>query len=429
MTAEADAPGRPVESRLGEEGDWIVFFGEDWGRHNSTGQYLAAALARSKNVLWVNSLGLRSPRLTPADSMRVLVKLGQYLASRFRRSRGTITGNGDATPAVLVASPIAVPYLRLRSVRRLNRWLVGRYLRRFMDACHVRDPVVVTACPSPVDVIDDLSPVARIYYCADEHSELPGMDTRLVQALETELLGKVDVVLATSRALHAAKSAQHDHVVFFPHGVNYGHMRRALDAGAVPEDLTDVTGRMVGYVGLIGEHLDLPLIQAVADGLPEATLVMIGPVDPAVGPLPSAPNLRYLGRKPYDTLPGYLARFDACILPWNTGARNRFANPTKVREYLAAGCPVVSVPHAEVVGFGEDVRIASDADGFVRALRELLYDAAARPRRVISDAMAPHDWTRRAADLLALVSQLEERAAPPGPRTEAPQPGGARKSG
>jgi len=50
----------------------IVIFGEDWGRHPTSTQALAAELARERRILWVNSVGLRRPRA--GDLRRLLGK-------------------------------------------------------------------------------------------------------------------------------------------------------------------------------------------------------------------------------------------------------------------------------------------------------------------------------------------------------------------
>jgi glycosyltransferase involved in cell wall biosynthesis len=56
-----------------------------------------------------------------------------------------------------------------------------------------------------------------------------------------------------------------------------------------------------------------------------------------------------LGRRDYRDLPAYCARFDAALLPFRINPMTRSINPIKLREYLAAGLPVVSTPLPEVI--------------------------------------------------------------------------------
>lgn len=382
---------------------WIVFFGEDWGRHNSTGQYLATSLAKHYRLVWVNSIGLRAPKLSVSDFRRVVGKFMQFSASLVRRRQ--FEPGQEKNHGIVVATPLALPLLRYRWVRWLNRRLVRRYLSKILEEHHVERPVVITACPATVDVLDDIPASIKVYYCADEHSELPGMDRQLVQALEAELLSKMDMVIATSKELVIRKSQMHNAVHYLPHGVNFQHLSRAaISSWKIPEDIKLLSGPLVGYIGLIGEHLDFNLLEYTAEQLPDVSVVMIGPIQDGISSLPRKKNILYLGQKPYSELPGYLAAFDVCLLPWNQGERNRYANPTKLREYLAAGCPVVSSPHAEISGVSDDVYVGLGPDGFVSEIRRLLRDGAKHSRVELSRTMKAHDWQLRAEQALDLIA-------------------------
>lgn len=370
---------------------WLVFFGEDWGRHNSSSQYLARELAQRYRILWVNSLGLRAPRLDRGDLRRIAAKLAGIL---FRRGRNEGAGDAVAPAGIVVTAPVAVPLLGWRLVRRCNRWLVGRHLRARARELGIERPVVVTVCPSTVDVLDVLAPVRCVYYCADEHAALAGMDAPLVRKLEAELLARVDTVVAVSRALVAVKSLVHRDVRYLPHGVTWAALSpAALEPQPVPADLDALPRPWIGYVGLIGEHLDFELIAATAARLPGVSFGFIGPVEAGIEP-PCAANLHYLGPRQHVALAPYLAHFAVGLLPWREGERNRFANPAKVREYLAAGCPVVATPHPELEGVSAYIDTATDADGFAAAIRRRL--AHAPPRAAVATPMAAADWSVRA---------------------------------
>lgn len=389
---------------------WLVFFGEDWGRHNSTGQYLALALAaaRGDRLLWINSLGLRQPRLNRADLARAGAKLVDGVCKR-RQSAGSRQAGPPIPHGVElhVAAPLALPFLRHAWVRRLNRWLVGWQLRRVQRRLGLTAPLVVTACPATADVLDVLAPVAKLYYCADEHGELPGMDRVLVDRLERDLLSRVDAVVASSQALATRKRGHHRRVRYLPHAVDGAHFAPAARGElAVPADIARLPGPRIGYVGLIGRHLDLAAIARTAAAMPTASVVLIGPIESGLHGLPQADNIHYLGPRSYAELPACLQAFAVGLLPWNDSPRNRYAHPTKVREYLAAGCPVVASRHPEIVGLGRNVHIATDVSDFARRVVEL----AALPRRpedraAIAAVLADDNWDARARVVQQLVVQ------------------------
>ena len=71
-------------------------------------------------------------------------------------------------------------------------------------------------------------------------------------------------------------------------------------------------------------------------------------------------------RLPQEELPELLAQMDVCTLPYAFGAkRNHYANPTKVREYLAAGRAVVATRNnpacADIDGAVDHRRYHADA--------------------------------------------------------------------
>jgi UDP-galactopyranose mutase len=123
---------------------------------------------------------------------------------------------------------------------------------------------------------------------------------------------------------------------------------------------------------VIDERMDIELLGALADLRPNLHFVMIGPVvkiDSAS--LPRRHNIHYLGGKSYKELPGYLAGWDAAILPFAHNESTRFISPTKTPEYLAAGKPCVSTSITDVVrpyGVQRLVRIADTPEEFANAL-------------------------------------------------------------
>src|SRR3712207_4569691 len=97
--------------------------------------------------------------------------------------------------------------------------------------------------------------------------------------------------------------------------------------------------------------------------------------------LPRRSNIWYLGGKPYDDLPTYLAGWDVALMPFALNRATRFISPTKTPEYLAAGRPVVSTPVPDVVRpYGERglVRIAGTVEEFIAACTAALAEGPAQ---------------------------------------------------
>jgi hypothetical protein len=113
--------------------------------------------------------------------------------------------------------------------------------------------------------------------------------------------------------------------------------------------------------------------------------------------------MHFLGRKPYEQLPAYCKYFDVGLIPFKISELTRAVNPIKLREYLAAGLPVVSTPLPEVLGYRGAVEAADTPDTFVAAL-EAARAAGSEARRRRSDSMARETWPQK---LTLICERLE----------------------
>ena len=382
---------------------WIIFFGEDWGRHHSTGQYLAKELAKDYKILWINSLGMRAPKLNIRDISRIFSKLFSFVGFLFKK-RKKHTHQYGCDENIEVLTPLAIPLLRSSVVRAFNKIFLLRLIKKSMSRCQISHPIVITACPAAVDLVDHLNAKIKIYYCADEYAEMPGMDKALVNSLESELLEKVDVVVASAKMVANEKSKQHANVHYLPHGVDYQLFHKAIsDEYIVPNDIAEIKTPIIGFVGLIGEHIDMDIIRHLADVHKSVSIVMVGPVEDG-SELVVAPNIIYVGEKDRDELPRYLAYFNVCIIPYKKTRRVEFANPTKLNEYLAAGCPVVTVPHPEIDGDAIGIYVAKDCISFAENVGYVL-QASVDEKEKISNSMSSSTWRDRAQSLRVIIDK------------------------
>jgi glycosyltransferase involved in cell wall biosynthesis len=174
---------------------------------------------------------------------------------------------------------------------------------------------------------------------------------------------------------------------------------------------------LVGFYGVIDERIDLELVAGIADARPEWTVLMIGPLAKiSKADLPHRQNIVYLGMRTYEQLPGYLARFDAAILPFAINEATRFISPTKTLEYLSGGKPVVSTAIKDVIDlYGDVIEVASGPEEFVHAI-ERLWQESPEQRALrsthVKQTLEQHDWDLISSSMLGLLhGVLSERAA------------------
>jgi UDP-galactopyranose mutase len=246
--------------------------------------------------------------------------------------------------------------------------------------------------PMALPLALSLDPQGAIYDCMDELSLFLGAPPQLL-TLENQLLEYADVMFTGGPSLFRAKEARHPNVHCFPSSVDAEHFR--LQGKQVPEaeEQSDIPHPRLGFYGVIDERLDLEIVERLAQAHPEWHIVLVGPVvkiDPER--LPRRPNIHYFGQRSYDQLPGYLAGWDVCLLPFARNDATKFISPTKTLEYMAAELPIVSTPITDVAEpYGHIVYLGGTPEEFISACEAAL-------------ASSPEERARRAAQMRQVLA-------------------------
>lgn len=368
----------------------LIVFGEDWGGHPSSTQHLIGHLARTHKIVWVNSIGLRRPRL--GDMRRVAHKLAA-LAGAPDPAGAAPGGSGvdapGAAPGFRVVAPRAVPWPGNPLAEAANARLLGGQLRAVMAQENIVRPILWTSLPSALPVVGTLGERAVVYYCGDDFGALSGVDHAPVLDMERRLVEKADLVIAASPVL--AERFPREKTVLVPHGVD----ARVFSSPAPPApDLPD--GKVAGFYGSISDWLDVPMLARAAQALFDWTFVFIGPVRTDVSALARLENVRFLGPRPHAALPGYVQHWTVSLIPFRDTPQIRACNPLKLREYLASGTPVAATrfpaltPYAHLVS---TIEPGGDLAGAIEAAANQAGGALARLRQL---AVAQEGWDRRA---------------------------------
>ena len=365
---------------------------QDGLRNPTSKHHVAEELARQGHrVLWINGAGMRTPSVAAGqDRSRILVKLKQ-----------AASGVQAVAPGIHVIAPLIVPLPGRASVRRLNAFIYGTCARFAARRLGFAEPVLVNFLPM-VPAFQRRWPWRRIYYCVDRWDAFDTYDTDLMLHLDEACCRSADLVVTTSLMLTDRARSYGARVEEILHGVNHPHFARALEVAERPDDMPP--GPAVGFIGLISEWVDQALLVRMARAHPEAAVVLIGKADVDTAALAAEPNIHLLGPRPFARLPEYLAHCRVGIIPFVVNELTRAVNPIKLREMLAAGCPVVSTALPEVGRYTEGVDVAADADGFVARVGERLQAPLADDRRrALSAAVAGETWERKVGRLLALI--------------------------
>ena len=254
--------------------------------------------------------------------------------------------------------------------------------------------------PAAAVIAGRLGEETLIYHCVDEYTEFSGVDKAGLARLEEQLLRQSDLVIVSADRLYQTKASFNPNTHIVRHGVDFEHFRQAV-GGPVASEVQGLARPVIGFFGLIADWVDVELMAEMARRFPEGTLVVVGKATTDVSALEALPNVRLLGRRPYEELPALCAGWDVALMPFRVNELTLNANPLKVREYLAAGLPVVStpIPEVEVLGL---CRIAGDADGFEREIRAALADPG--PTRERSESIRSESWQARLDEIERLLA-------------------------
>jgi glycosyltransferase involved in cell wall biosynthesis len=374
----------------------LIVFGEDWGGLPSSTQHLVRRLAPGRRVLWVNSIGLRRPRLAVRDLSRIWAKARAIL-------RGGATGPGPGRAALPspfpVLAPRALPLPGNPLARAFNRRVLGGQVARAAAGLGMTRPVVWISLPTALDALGALGECSVVYYCGDDFGALAGVDHAPVLRLERELVERADLVLAASARL--AQRFPSGKTYLLPHGVDFGLFATPV---APAPDLPG-PGPVAGFYGSLADWLDTGLLAGLARRLPDWTFLLIGEVKTDCSALAKLPNVVLAGGRAHAELPAYAQHWTAALLPFRDNDQIRASNPLKLREYLAAGRPVIATDFPALDGYRDLVAVAAGETGFAAALES----AAREPPGRVSERrarVAEESWEVRATQAAGLIDAL-----------------------
>jgi glycosyltransferase involved in cell wall biosynthesis len=386
--------GLTVETKPVLEGESIVCFaGEDWWYHHPHSKnHLLKRYARRNKVLFVNSISMGLPSMANPD---FFLKIRRKLRSYARWLRKVPEG-------LWVMTPVNVPFYGSRMGRWLNRVLLVAQLRVAMLLLRISRPILWVAIPTAAEMAGRLGEKLLLYQVSDKYdtNEDSALSAQVIREYDRQLKDAADVVLYSGRKLFS--EATEPHRFFLEQAVDFEHFAHLH--GEPAAELAGIPHPILGYFGTMDYVMDTELMAEVARLRPDWHWVMLGLKSNLVQV--SAPNIHFLGSKPYGSLPQYIQRFDVCVLPWReTNTFTSYGSAIKVREYLATGKPVVMAPLYEYLQT-PGLRFYRGAQEFIAQVEAAMKNdtpaLAAERQAVVKEGT----WDERARQLAALINSL-----------------------
>lgn len=230
-----------------------------------------------------------------------------------------------------------------------------------------------------------------IYDCMDDWDPFENVGA-FARAEEPALAAAADLLIVSAQRLQEKFAGRGLAPVLVRNGADVDFYQ----SSTASELLDDIPRPIAGYFGAIADWFDLDLMERVARSRPQYSFVLIGQVFGLdTSRLQSLANVHLLGLQPYEKLPGYLRRFDACLIPFLINDVTRSTDPVKLYEYFALGKPVVSTGLDELEHCRDLLYLAGDAAGFAAQLDAAIaeHDPGIIQRRI--DFAAANTWAQR----------------------------------
>lgn len=195
----------------------------------------------------------------------------------------------------------------------------------------------------------------------------------------------------------------------------------AVDASAYPvKEHGDRDRAVIGYTGIYPEEHLGPIaepLRRVCEATGARVLVIGGLRRPEIPTLD--PHLDWRAWNPDDKY-SWAREFDVGVMPLSDTELHRVKEPLKVKEYMAAGLPIVLSPvgyNLQVVSDGVQGFFVEDDEGWVRRLTQLVDEPALRAEMGASGralVLERYDLPRLLDELAALFHRLAAGAQGPG---------------
>jgi teichuronic acid biosynthesis glycosyltransferase TuaH len=302
-------------------------------------------------------------------------------------------------PSLARLTPRVPPGKSHRGMSQLSDVLLRRQLRRAVRRLGASVDAVVSISESVFGACDER---LSVYWARDDFlagSDLLGLPAGRIRKAEQRIAKSADVIVVVSPHLAEKWGRMGRDSVLIPNGCDAESLANARELPD-PDDV-DLPRPIAGVIGTLSERIDFRLLEALASR--GHSLVLIGARQKTfrmehAERLLRLPNVRWLGPRPYRSLPAYLGAIDVGLVPYSDTSFNRASFPLKTLEYLAAGLPVVATDLPAVRWLDtEFITVATDADAFVAAVEHHLAQGSTHELvRHRQEFAARHDWSSRA---------------------------------
>ena len=337
----------------------------DWWchSHGHSDIQLARALAQRTPVLFVNSVGMRLPRLGSASApiKRIIRKL---------QSTARLIRIPDRALDLTVFTPLSLP-IYSGPLEPVIRNFLKLQISVLSNALKFKEPMVIVTVPTFARVALSLNCESLMYYRSDLHSAFEEADGDMLRANESLLFQKSDAVLYSGKQLfEEERNRLNGRAHLIGHGINTSLF---TPDGPTAVELDAVPRPRVGFFGdLRKRSVDFDLIAETAALCPTIQFVLGGTQLDGLGRLKQLPNVHIFPPCPHEQMPARWRSIDVAILPYGRSIWLDASEPIKLNEILATGLLAVGTPLPALRHWPGYVEVAESSADFAAAINRAL---------------------------------------------------------
>lgn len=375
--------------------DIVVLSPSEWRDNAVSNMHISSILSESNNVIYVETMGGRLPRLSE------LGRVWQRLKRIFIPAISNDESRGLGRKNVEILSPFAIPLHSNKLISIINRKLLVFQINRKLRKRAIKNPLIWSFSPRWLPIIKHLQYSNMIFHCVDALHTYDASPEFKEQYIESVALA--NIVFTPGILLEQELKEINKFTYRIGHGCGMEHLH--YNFSEVPIELHDIPEPRVIYSGTLANWVDYDLIYDVAYKLPNVSFVLIGYIH-ALAPrdkvqkISALKNIHLLGYKDFKDLPVYYHASKIGIVPYQASNEHiQYSTPTKFLDYLAAGLPVISTRFPAAEAMNEWVKCIDTVEEFVNTVEYLLQNDTDELKENRRSYAATNEWGSKVSEM------------------------------
>lgn len=381
----------------------IIYFSPlNWNDNWQRQQEFASRMAEKNKVLFVTPIGFFNYSFI-GIAKKAFQQLFGIKKGKQREVQNEVPNN------LYFTTLFFIPRHNNRFFETINTPLLLWQLKRKLKKLLMHDHYILwTGNPARTisNLISHMHFEATVYDNAMRFEKLPGAGDFVLKHEEL-LVRKVTFAVTDNSYKQHQFEAWGAKVYKISQAVNLSQFDRTKTY-KVPSNLQNIPHPIVGYYGVLREVVDIPLLEFIADALPNYSFVFIGNVWDAQGieGLQNRKNVHMLPAVPHSELPLYLSQFDVALIPYKVNEYTQGTFPNKLFEYFSFLKPVVAEPLPEFDSYKAFMYLTSDKQVFANFIEDALRNGT-RNKLDLERLVLSNTWEARYRSLESAFRDCE----------------------